>query len=215
MADPLTSEFNYRLDDKGECVLVPGAQPLESDQTCTWDQPFWYDRTPYRKIPHSKCEGGLALDRGSAHVCPGNKARGGFFWTTVAVLPFGIAALAAVWWTRRRGGGGRGGGRIRLPEPGDGNRSGLAEFVASIPWFVIGMVGAVAAWAKDLEIPFLSDRLRRRSSRSHYRTVRLDDSLDAELLGDCESTLFCSLPLSPRLLTDATGALCLADDDEL
>ncbi|GAA5912886.1 vacuolar protein sorting/targeting protein 10 [Sporobolomyces salmoneus] len=178
-------EFNYRLDDKNECVLVPGARPLEADQTCTWDQPFWYDRTPYRKIPHSQCEGGLALDRGSAHVCPGNKTRSGFFWTTIAVLPFGIAALAAVWWTRRRGGS----GRIRLPEPGEGNRSGLAELVISIPWFVIGVFGAVAAWAKDVEIPFLSDRLRRRNSRNHYRTVRLDDSLDAELLGDYDDEL--------------------------
>lgn len=182
------SEFNYKLDAKGECVLFPGAQPLEADQTCTWDQPFWYDRTPYRKIPHSQCEGGLALDRGNAHVCPGNKTRGGIFWTTIAVLPFGIAALAAVWWTRRRGGK----GRIRLPEPGEGNRSGVQELLISIPWFVIGVVGAVVAWAKDVEIPFLSERLRR-NSRSGYRTVRLDDAMDAELLGKLFSLLLLSL----------------------
>jgi len=47
---------------------------------------------------------------------------------------------------------------------------------------VIGVVGAVVAWAKDVEIPFLSERLRR-NSRSGYRTVRLDDAMDAELLG--------------------------------
>ncbi|GAA6013403.1 hypothetical protein JCM11491_006065 [Sporobolomyces phaffii] len=192
-------EFNYRLDGNNECVLVPGATALESDATCEWEQPFWYDRTPYRKIPHSQCVGGLDLHHGAAHACPGNlKARGGFFWTTVAVLPFGIAALAAIWWNRRRRGGGAGrglgggggGGRIRLPELGDGTRrSGLAEFAVSVPWFVVGVFGAVAAWARDVEIPWLSERLRRNGNRSHYRTVRLDDSLDAELLGDYDDEL--------------------------
>ncbi|GAA6062486.1 hypothetical protein JCM10212_001859 [Sporobolomyces blumeae] len=177
-------EFNYRLDARGECVLVPGATPLEADQTCKWDQPFWYDRTAYRKIPHSQCEGGLALDKGSAHVCPGNKTRSGFFWATIAVLPFGIAALAAIWWTRRRGGK----GRIRLPEPGEGNRSGFAELLVSIPWFIIGVAGVLAAKVRELDIPFISDRLRR-NSRSGYRSVRLDDALDAQLLSDYDDEL--------------------------
>jgi hypothetical protein len=197
-------EFNYRLNDKEECVLVPGAKPLpsgSSEEMCfSWDQPFWYERTPYRKIPHSKCIDGLSLDKGSAHVCPGNgnlSNRSGFFWTMVAVLPFGIAGLTAVWWTRRRGGGLSSGGRIRLPEPGEGNRSGLTELLISIPWFLVGAVRVATAKLKDLEIPWLSDRLRRSggrrgggvgigSSRNHYRTVRLEDSLDAELLGDCK-----------------------------
>jgi len=50
---------------------------------------------------------------------------------------------------------------------------------------VIGVVGAVVAWAKDVEIPYLSERLRR-NSRSGYRTVRLDDAMDAELLGELD-----------------------------
>ena len=50
---------------------------------------------------------------------------------------------------------------------------------------MIGVVGAVVAWAKDVEIPFLSERLRR-NSRSGYRTVRLDDAMDAELLGELD-----------------------------
>ncbi|GAA5963481.1 hypothetical protein JCM3765_006251 [Sporobolomyces pararoseus] len=204
-------EFNYRPDDSsnggGECKLVPGAKPLDSDPDSFCKnpyndgEPFWYERTPYRKIPHSQCQGGLSLDKGSRHVCPGVgrgfKNRSGFFWTTVAILPFGIATLAAIWWNRRRNGRGirGGGGRIRLPEPGEGNRSGLQEFLISIPWFLIGVVGSLNAYIKDLEIPWLSDRLRnsRRGggggSRNYYRTVRLDDSLDAELLGDYDDEL--------------------------
>ncbi|GAA5934219.1 hypothetical protein JCM1841_004702 [Sporobolomyces salmonicolor] len=185
-ADDFECEFNHRRDSRGDCVPVPGAAPLEADQTCAWDQPFWYDRTAYRKVPHSKCEGGLALDKGSRHVCAGHSTRGGFFWATIAVLPFGIAALAAVWWARRRGGGK---GRIRLPEPGEGNRSGLAELLISIPWFVVGVVGAVVSYARELEIPWLSDRLRRRNSSRGYRSLRLEDAMDAELLGDYDDEL--------------------------
>jgi len=99
-----------------------------------------------------------------------------------------------VWWTRRRGGK----GRIRLPEPGEGNRSGVQELLISIPWFVIGVVGAVVAWAKDVEIPFLSERLRR-NSRSGYRTVRLDDAMDAELLGKLLALLLLILSVLIRL----------------
>ena len=55
------------------------------------------------------------------------------------------------------------------------------EILVSIPWFIIGVVGAVVAWGKSVEIPWLSDRLRR-SSRNGYRNVHLDD--DAELLRD-------------------------------
>lgn len=123
------SEFNYKRDARGVCVLVEGAKPLEADQTCKRDQQFWYDRTNLRKIPHSKCEGGLALDRGYQHACPGRQGRGWLFWLTMTVAPFLFAALAAVWWTRRRSGKG---GRIRLPEPGEGN-SGVVDLLLSVP----------------------------------------------------------------------------------
>lgn len=172
------SEFNYKRNDQGTCVLVDGAKPLESDSTCEWDQPFWYERTSVRKVPHSSCEGGLTLDRGSAHACPAFQKRGWFFWATITVAPFIIAGLAAVWWTRRRSGK----GRIRLPEPGEGGRSGLLDVVVSIPWFVVGVVGVVWAYAKEVEIPWVSAWLRARTSRGGYRTVRIDD--DAALLRD-------------------------------
>ena len=152
--------------------------PLPADDTCTWDQPFWYDRTNLRKIPHSSCVGGLALHQGSAHACPGISRHGWLFWLTIAIAPFFLAGLAAIFWTRRRSGK----GRIRLPEPGEGGNSGLADVLVSVPWFLIGVVGAVVGWAKEVEIPWLSERLRR--GRGGYRTLRLDD--DAALLRDYE-----------------------------
>ncbi|GAA5949701.1 hypothetical protein JCM10213_001361 [Rhodosporidiobolus nylandii] len=174
-------EYNHKRNSRGDCVLMEGAQPLEADQQCAWDQPFWFDRTAYRKVPHSKCKGGLELDKGSRHVCPGHSTKGGFFWASVAVLPFGIAALAAVWWTRRR----KGYGRIRLPEPGESS-SPVVDFLVSVPWWVVGMAGVLAEKIREMRVPFLSERLRRRRGRGNrgYRSLRLDD--DASLLEDYE-----------------------------
>lgn len=187
------SEYNYKRDSRGECVLVEGAQPLESDKTCPVNEPFWYERTSMRKIPHSKCEGGVQLDKGSRHVCPGHAARSGFFWATVAVLPFGIAALAAIWWTRRRGGsGGLGKGRIRLPDAvGESSSFGrsssaVVDVLVSVPYFVVGLAGALVERVREL--PWIRDRLRQ-SRRGGYRNLRLDDALDAELLDDYDDEL--------------------------
>lgn len=163
------------------------------------DTPFWYTRTNFRKVRHSACEGGLLLDRGTAYPCatysPSLGSHGFFFWIMIALLPFGITALAGIWYSRRRSGSTlslswfTSKGRIRLPDNINDDESTLARnaqgrgveqavaLLASVPWFVIGVVGAVVGAVKKVEIPWLSDRLRR-SGRSTYRNVRLDD--DAE-----------------------------------
>ena len=98
------SEFNHRRDEAGNCVLVQGLQPLPDDNTCRADdQEYWYERTAYRKIPISTCEGGKRLDRGPPHRCPGLRGHGFFFWLFVAVLPFLFTALVAYWYWRRSG----------------------------------------------------------------------------------------------------------------
>ena len=183
-ADDFECEFNYRRDSRGQCVLVDGAQPLETsaEDQCAWDQPFWYDRTSMRRIPKTKCEGGLTLDQGTRHTCPGHTDHSWLFWGTVTILPFGIAALAAVWWTRRRSWTG-GKGRIRLPEAGEGgaSASGPLALVASIPFFLVGLAQNLGTWISSIEVPYISDAIRRRQ-RSGYRAIRIDD--DAELLRD-------------------------------
>jgi hypothetical protein len=86
-------------------VLVEGAVALSSNteyEQCDGYSTSWYERTAYRKIPHSSCEGGTRPDRGKEHACPGilrqGGALGGLFWGSMAILPFAVAGLAGWWW---------------------------------------------------------------------------------------------------------------------
>jgi hypothetical protein len=83
--------------------LVSGAQPLSDDDSCPEDAEFWYERTAYRKIPKSSCEGGQRPDRGAKHVCPGFRAHNAGFWLTILLIPFGFTALVAFWYYCRSG----------------------------------------------------------------------------------------------------------------
>lgn len=164
-------EFNYQRNSDGRCVLTVGAVPLASEDQCSSGQSFWYERTALRKIPHSTCEGGLRLDQGFAHPCPGTTSHGFLFYATFILFPFLISGLAALWYQRRRG------GKIRLGEPTE--VGGVVDVLVSIPFFIIGTIAVIVGYVKEMEIPFISDRLRRSSSRG-YRGISIDD--DAEIL---------------------------------
>ncbi|WVO13483.1 hypothetical protein L204_101103 [Cryptococcus depauperatus] len=177
-------EFNYRRDASGNCVLVQSASPLSintQEEQCDGYTEFWYERTAYRKIPYSSCEGGERPDRGKRHDCPGlfiGGARwGALFWGPVVILPFTIAGLAAYWYIQQ---GGRT-GAIRLGDHrafGGNGASGALAVLASVPTFVVALTQA--GWARVTRwIPFLDDLFTRRST---YRSVPIDE--DAEILGD-------------------------------
>lgn len=189
------SEFNHRRDADGNCVLIPGLQPLPNDDTCRNDEEFWYERTAYRKVPISTCNGGKRLDRGPEHRCPGLKGHGFFFWFFVLMVPFMFTALVAYWYYRRMGlargcvyitplilvGADRRPSTIRLPG-GDSNRRGLSsdggvvDTIASIPWYVLGMAGIAWEWVAS-KFDTLGTRYR---SQRGYRHVPVDE--DAQIL---------------------------------
>lgn len=98
------SEFNHERDQSGKCVLMPNLQALPDDGSCLVDEEeYWYERTPYRRIPFSSCEGGTRLDRGTPHICPGLRAHGALFWWTMIMIPFAFTALVGYWYYRRSG----------------------------------------------------------------------------------------------------------------
>lgn len=97
------SEYNYVKNDEGECVPVPGTSSRPDDDSCHGDEEYWYERTAYRKISHSSCEGGERPDRGTQHLCPGIRGHSTLFWTMVFLFPFAITALITWWWYKKSG----------------------------------------------------------------------------------------------------------------
>ena len=173
------SEFNHVRNANGDCVLVEGTKPLPDDDSCRGNDDYWYERTPYRRIPHSSCEDGERPDRGRRHLCPGVAAHGMLFWFFVLLVPFAFTTLVAMWYYKRSG---RATGTIRLPGSDQqrprfaASDAGFVETLASVPWFVIGVtavaVEAVAEWVRGATLPLRTQR--------GYRNVPVDE--DAQIL---------------------------------
>ncbi|KAG6840198.1 vacuolar protein sorting/targeting protein PEP1 [Blastosporella zonata] len=171
-------EFNHVKNEEDVCVLSPGAAPLSNDEAeaCKSGEDYWYERTPYRLIPYSSCDGGDRMDRGPRHACPGFRAHGPFFWLFVLVIPFGITALIGYAYYRRSG---LARGTIRLPGDGSssfGSDSGILDTIASVPWFLVGIAGIAWEWVVS-HVEGMSSGFR---SRRGYRDLRVDE--DAQIL---------------------------------
>ncbi|CAK5273809.1 unnamed protein product [Mycena citricolor] len=166
-------EFNYFKDEHDNCVLAPGTTPLPDDDSCRNGEEYWYERTPYRKISYSSCEGGDRPDRGPEHRCPGIAGHSFFFWFFVFLFPIAFATTVGLWYYKSRG---LARGSIRLPGGDNSNfhqPGGMLDTLASVPWFVIGMVGI--AWETA------TSRFRTRfPNRRGYRNLPVDE--DAQVL---------------------------------
>ncbi|KAJ7733832.1 hypothetical protein B0H14DRAFT_3517289 [Mycena olivaceomarginata] len=94
------SDFNYVKDTTDACVLTPGATPLPNEPSCQDGEDYWYERTPYRKISFSSCEGGAYLDQGARHPCPRPRAAGhggsSVSWFSVIILCLMIPVAVAL-----------------------------------------------------------------------------------------------------------------------
>lgn len=70
--DDYECDYNYELTISGTCKLVKGLENLKGDEVCKDPNAVhWYEPTGYRKLTGSTCEGGLVLDEGKSHLCPG------------------------------------------------------------------------------------------------------------------------------------------------
>lgn len=115
-------DYNFQAQLGGECLLVPGMEPVDRIQECrdNPDQVEYFEPTGYRKIPLSTCVGGKEMDRIVAKPCPGKEEEyhekhglGGFWIFLIVLFSVGTAA-AAGWWVWRNWEGKF--GQIRLGE---------------------------------------------------------------------------------------------------
>ncbi|KAI7866898.1 hypothetical protein BDF14DRAFT_1808956 [Spinellus fusiger] len=115
-------DFNFVRNDQNKCVLVPGLSPFQPE--CNDNIDFYYEPTGYRRIAATSCVGGLGLDEGVKHWCPG-KSHGGGSWVFYVFAPL-LAALVlyACLYVKKYG---TSSGRIRLSE---GSRASMP----SNPW---------------------------------------------------------------------------------
>jgi len=181
--DDFECEFNYVKNSEGNCVPVPGTTSLEDDDSCRNYEEYWYERTAYRKVTHSSCEGGIRLDHGTSHRCPGIRGHSALFWMMALMFPFALTALVAWWWYKKSG---RAGGAIRLPgdvsngyrswSSGTGSGAGVLDTLASVPWFIVGLAGITYEYvASRFESLSMEYRARR-----GYRNLPVDE--DAQIL---------------------------------
>ena len=105
--DTFFSEFNHIRNSTGQCHLAEGATPLPAnmEEMCLEDPDldYWHERTAYRKIPYSTCEGGLRRDHGTPHSCGGVRGRSAMFWLSIFLLPFATTGVVAYYYYRRGG----------------------------------------------------------------------------------------------------------------
>lgn len=143
-------DYNFELDNHGQCKLVPGFQPISGQEWCAQNpnETSWFEPTGYRKVPLSTCKGGNELDKTSTeHPCDGyedefeKKHRtSGVAVFFAVVIPFALAGAIGTYIYRNWHGKF---GQIRL---GDNS----STFDSDQPWvkypvIAVSAVGAVAA----------------------------------------------------------------------
>ncbi|KOS16873.1 Vacuolar protein sorting/targeting protein 10 [Escovopsis weberi] len=152
-------DFNYELDNHGQCKLVQGLKPISGEEWCSKNpnETSYFEPTGYRRVPLSTCQGGSELDRASTeHACTGHedeferkhRASGVAVFFAV-VLPF--AAAAAVGWYVWRHWDGKF-GQIRLGE-------NASHFDSDRPWIKYPVIAVSAAAAVVAALPLLAASL--------------------------------------------------------
>ncbi|KAK3335508.1 hypothetical protein B0T19DRAFT_10337 [Cercophora scortea] len=159
-------DFNFQLDNHGQCSLVQGLSPLEPTEWCKShpDEDEYYEPTGYRRIPLTTCVGGKNFDTESEpHPCPGHEeeferkhATSGIAIFFAVVIPF--AAAAAVGWYVWRNWTGKF-GQIRLGEQG-----GTSALDSERPWVRYPVIALSAIVAVVIAMPLVASTVWRSAS---------------------------------------------------
>ncbi|KAI1499629.1 vacuolar protein sorting [Biscogniauxia marginata] len=168
-------DYNFEMDNHGQCNLVEGLKPLDPEQVCrdNPDEMEYYEPSGFRRIPLTTCKGGVESDKiHTSHPCPGHeeefeKARGvsGVAIFFAVVIPIGFASLVG-WWFYRNWNGNF--GQIRLGEQSSLN--------SDSPWVKYPVVAVSAVVAVVSAMPLLAGSLWRSANSLFHRVTGRGDS---------------------------------------
>lgn len=189
-------DFNYERGNDGRCHLVSGLEKPDHKESCAKNQSLieWYEPTGYRKIPLTKCVGGMELDKGKVKPCRGhekefNERHGPSGWAIFFGIIFALTVSGAIgWYVWNRWTGKF--GAIRLGEDSSGEQSPLVRYPIIVISAVIAVAVAIPAIIQ-LAVEWVASKLSRPKrfttrgsfARGNYAVVNDDDG---ELLGSDE-----------------------------
>ncbi|KAI2621067.1 Oligoxyloglucan reducing end-specific cellobiohydrolase [Hypoxylon sp. NC1633] len=143
-------DYNFEMDNHGQCKLVEGLQPLDPVQICREnpDEIEYHEPSGFRRIPLTTCKGGVEADKAlPPHPCPGHeeefeRRRGvsGIAIFFSVVIPIGFASLAG-WWVYRNWQSKF--GQIRLGEQGLDSESPWVKYPVVAISAVVAVIGAL------------------------------------------------------------------------
>ncbi|KAI1079421.1 Oligoxyloglucan reducing end-specific cellobiohydrolase [Whalleya microplaca] len=150
-------DYNFEMDNHGQCTLVDGLKPLDPEQTCKEnpDEVEYYEPSGFRRIPLTTCRGGDEADKIlTPHPCPGHeeefeKVHGvsGVVIFFAVVIPVAFASFVG-WWVYRNWQGKF--GQIRLGEQGFNDESPWVKYPVIAISAVVAVVGALPLLAESV-----------------------------------------------------------------
>ncbi|KKO98070.1 hypothetical protein THAR02_09827 [Trichoderma harzianum] len=168
-------DFNFELDNHGQCQLVNGFTPLTGDDWCEKypNETSYFEPTGYRRVPLSTCRGGNELDKTSTeHPCKGHEedfkrkhGTSGVVIFFAVVIPFTLAGIIG-WYVYRNWNGKF--GQIRLGE-------NSSTFDSDQPWIKYPIIAVSAVAAVVVSLPVMVSSLARLASSSFGRFGQRSD----------------------------------------
>ncbi|RFU79218.1 vacuolar sorting targeting 10 [Trichoderma arundinaceum] len=168
-------DFNFELDNHGQCQLVNGFTPISGKEWCTNNpnETSYFEPTGYRRVPLSTCQGGNELDKTSTeHPCEGHEDEfekkhrtSGVVIFFAVVIPFALAGTMG-WYVYRNWNGKF--GQIRL---GDNS----STFDSDQPWIKYPIIAVSAVAAVVVSLPVMVSSLGRLVASSFGRFGQRSD----------------------------------------
>ncbi|KAM0462957.1 hypothetical protein ACHAPV_003080 [Trichoderma viride] len=162
-------DFNFELDNHGQCQLVNGFTPITGAEWCDKhsNETSFYEPTGYRRVPLSTCSGGNELDKTSTeHPCKGHEDEfkkkhrtSGVVIFFAVIIPFALAGVMG-WYVYRNWNGKF--GQIRLGE-------NSSTFDSDQPWVKYPIIAVSAVAAVVVSLPVMLSSLGRLATSSFGR----------------------------------------------